>query len=142
MHLRIQVIFAIGYSLLLALTALTTVAGEEDEIVTTCHFANAEWGLEMVERCIRDNQEMRKIVLQFPEIHKPIVERCRRGNDNGWAWVKTCVDNDIEAQSALAQYPKEIAGLIDLCDSEFGLRGAALVKKCVDRALAGPDPKK
>lgn len=126
---------------LLMLLGTGASAGEEDEIVTGCHFANAEWGVEMVERCVRDNQQIRNIVLQYSEMHKPIVNRCRRGNDNGWAWVKTCVDNDIEAQSALAQYPKEIAGLIDLCDAEFGLRGAALVKKCVDRALAGPDPK-
>lgn len=141
MNTNIRLIGKLYCVALLMLLGPGASAGEEDEIVTGCHFANAEWGVEMVERCILDNQEMRKIVLQYPQMHKPIVDRCRRGNGNGWAWVKTCVDNDIEAQSKLAQYPKEIAGLIDLCDAEFGLRGAALVKKCVDRALAGPDPK-
>lgn len=142
MSSKIRFIGRLYCAALLMLLGLGASAGEEDEIVTGCHFANAEWGNEMIERCVRDNQATREIVLKYPAQHKPIIDRCRRGNDNGWAWVKTCVDNDIEAQLALAQYPKEIAGLIDLCNAEFALRGAALVKKCVDGALAGPDPNK
>ncbi|MDQ3261174.1 MAG: hypothetical protein M3Q00_10415 [Pseudomonadota bacterium] len=118
-----------------ALLPFDASADEEDEIVTGCHHSNAEWGSEMIDRCVKDNQATRAIVLQYPEQHKQIVDRCRRGNELGWSWVKTCVDRDIEAESALAQYPKERAGLIDVCHADFGHRGAAVVKACVDRVI-------
>ena len=124
-------------SVLLALPSPSTLAGEEDEIVTSCHFANAEWGSEMIDRCIRDNQATRALVLQYPDKHKAIIDRCRRGNGNGWFWVKTCVDRDIEAETALAQYPKEMAGLMNICEAEFGHQGAAAIKACVDKGVDG-----
>ena len=120
---------------LLLLLAFGASAGEEDEIVTGCHFSNAEWGVDMINLCIKENQSTRAVVLQYPEKYKRYLDRCRRGNENGWAWVKTCLDNDIDAESALAEYPKDRAGLITVCDAEFGHRGMAAIKKCVDRAL-------
>jgi hypothetical protein len=126
---------SITCSLLLALSSLGALGEEEDEIVTGCHFSNAEWGSEMIDRCIRDNQATRALVLQYPEQHKAIIDRCRRGNGNGWSWVKTCVDRDIEAETALAQYPKEMAGSMNICQAEFGHRGAAAIKACVDNAI-------
>ncbi len=122
-------------SVILAMPSVSTLAGEEDEIVTGCHFANAEWGSEMIDRCIRDNQATRALVLQYPEQHKATIDRCRRGNGNGWSWVKTCVDRDIEAETALAQYPQEMAGLMSICEAEFGHRGAVAIKACVDKAI-------
>lgn len=120
---------------LLLLLAFGASAGEEDEIVTGCHFSNAEWGVDMISRCIKENQSTRAVVLQYPEKYKRYLDRCRRGNENGWAWVKTCLDNDIEAESALASYPKDRAGLIAVCDAEYGRRGMVAIKNCVDQAV-------
>ena len=120
---------------LLLLLAFGASAGEEDEIVTGCHFSNAEWGADMIDLCIKENQATRAVVLQYPEKYKRYLDRCRRGNENGWAWVKTCLDNDIDAESALAEYPKYRVGLITVCDAEFGHRGMVAIKKCVDQAL-------
>ena len=120
---------------LLLLLAFGASAGEEDEIVTGCHFSNAEWGTDMIDLCIKENQATRAVVLQYPEKYKRYLDRCRRGNENGWAWVKTCLDNDIDAESALAEYPEDRAGLITVCDAEFGHRGMVAIKKCVDHAL-------
>ena len=120
---------------LLLLLAFGASAGEEDEIVTGCHFSNAEWGADMIDLCIKENQATRAVVLQYPEKYKRYLDRCRRGNENGWAWVKTCLDNDIDAESALAEYPKDRVGLITVCDAEFGHRGMVAIKKCVDHAL-------
>jgi len=123
---------------LLALFCAGASADENDEIVTGCHYSNAEWGFEAIDRCIKDNQSTRALVLQYPAKYKRIVDRCRRESEFGWSWVKTCVDRDIEAESALAQYPKERAGLIDACYGEFGGLGAARVKACVDQLIETP----
>jgi hypothetical protein len=50
--------------------------------------------------------------------------------------VKLCVDRDLEAEAALAQYPPEHAGAIDACRTEIGKQGAAKVKACVDQRIA------
>jgi hypothetical protein len=115
--------------------SFNAAADESDEIVTGCHHSNAEWGVEAIDRCIKDNQATRALVLKYPAQHQRIVDRCRRGNELGWSWVKTCVDRDIEAESALAQYPKERSGLIDACGAEFGHAGATKVKACVDQMI-------
>jgi hypothetical protein len=125
--------------LLLLMLGIEVRAGEEDEIVTGCHFSNAEWGANMVDRCIKDNQATRAEVLQYPAKYNRYLERCRRRNENGWAWVKTCIDNDIEAETALAEYAKDKARLVALCDAEFRHRGTAAIKQCVDQAVAGAD---
>jgi hypothetical protein len=113
-------------------------AGEEDEIITGCHYSNAEWGAEMIDRCIKENQATRKLVLDYPARYQRIVDRCRQGNEYGWSWVKTCVDQDIAAEAALAHYPEQHAELIADCQAEFGHRGAAAVKACADKTGATP----
>jgi squalene cyclase len=133
---------ALAYVALLVLFSASAFAAEEDEIVTGCHFSNAEWGSDMIDRCIKDNQATRAVVLQYPEKYKRFLDRCRRGNANGWAWVKTCIDKDIEAELALADYPKDRAGLIAVCDAEFGRRGMVAVKDCVDQAIERFDSSK
>jgi hypothetical protein len=135
MFLDVRGLAAVIWVAVLALLPFHASPDEEDEIVTGCHYSNAEWGNEMIDRCIKDNQATRAIVLQYPEQYKQIVERCRRKNELGWSWVKTCVDNDIEAEAALAKYPTERAVLIDVCRADVGHRGAAGVKACVDRVI-------
>lgn len=110
-------------------------AGEEDEIITGCHHSNAEWGAEMIDRCIKENQATRKEVLQYPAQHKRLVDRCRQQNEFGWSHVKSCVDRDIEAEAALAQYPKQHLATIDRCAAEFAPQGAVAVKACVDKSI-------
>jgi hypothetical protein len=116
------------------LAGFNTLAGEEDEIVTGCHFSNAEWGPVMIDRCIKDNLANRALVMQYPEKYKEIVGRCRLKNEYGWGNVKACIDRDIEADEALASYPKEKSKRIATCSEEFGLRGRVVVKACVDGA--------
>jgi len=50
--------------------------------------------------------------------------------------VKVCVDRDIEADAALAQYPVEHASVIQLCRTELGKQGPAKVKACVDQRIS------
>jgi len=50
--------------------------------------------------------------------------------------IKLCVDKDIEAEAALAQYPPEHAQAIDACRAEIANQGAAKVKACVDQRIA------
>ncbi len=110
-------------------------ADEKDEIVTTCHFANAEWGAEAIDRCVRENLAVREIVLAYPAEHRQILQRCRASSELGWNWVKNCVDRDIEAAAALASYPSEWAELIGKCKNLVDSRSAAKVKACVDHGI-------
>lgn len=123
----------LGVAALLAV-CLAATAGEEDEIVSGCHYSNAEWGTEMIDRCIKENQAIRAQVLSYPQQYKHIVDRCRQGNEYGWGHVKSCVDKDIEAEAALARYPEAKAASIGECRREFAHRGATAVKACVDAA--------
>ncbi|MSQ58992.1 MAG: hypothetical protein EXR36_04950 [Betaproteobacteria bacterium] len=122
----------------LSLMAAYAVAGEEDEIVTGCHFSNGEWGTDAIHICINENRALREQVLAYSPEHKRIVERCRRGLELGWQWVKNCVDKDIEAAAELQKYPAQFVGLIEDCEKEIGHRGAAKVKACVDKAAETP----
>lgn len=121
------------FAMLLSLLSVESRAGEEDEIITGCHFSNAEWGTDMIDRCIKDNFANRALVMQYPAQHKRIVSRCRLKNEYGWDYVKACIDKDIEAQAALKSYPAEKAALITACDADFGERGFVVVKACVDK---------
>jgi hypothetical protein len=131
---------------LIALVLLVTFignapAGEEDEIITGCHHSNAEWGVQMIDRCIKENQAIRAQVLQYPAEHKRIVDRCRQQNEFGWSHVKACVDRDIEAEAALIQYPKQHLGALGKCIADYAHRGAAVVKACVDESItSAPTP--
>ena len=95
----------------------------------------AEFGTIAIQICIKDNQAARAAVLQYPKEAKDIVARCARGSEMGWSMVKRCIDNDIEAQSALANYRTEHASLMDKCKEEFERRGAARIKSCVGQGI-------
>jgi hypothetical protein len=112
-----------------------TRSDEYDDIVNNCNFANAEFGTVATQICINDNQANRAAVLQYPEDVKHIVTRCVRGREMGWSVVKLCIDNDIEAEAALANYGREHDSSMEKCKAEFGRRGAARIKACVDQAI-------
>jgi hypothetical protein len=118
---------------LLAVSTFGAWADEEDEIITGCHHSNAEWGTEMIDRCVKENQATRTEVLAYPTQHRHIVDRCRQRNEFGWSHVKACVDRDIEAEAALAPYPKD--RIMGKCVAEYAHRGAAAVKACVDKSM-------
>ena len=114
------------------LFSVAATAGEEEEIVTSCHFSNAEWGVGMIDLCIKENQALRASLLAYPQPYQRFLNRCRTKSELGWDKVKICVDKDIEADTALKQYPAEKAERITYCESEFGGRGPVVVKACVD----------
>lgn len=117
-------------------------ADEYDDIVIGCNFSNAEFGVVAIQICIKDNQAARAEVLQYPEEVKHIVARCSRGREMGWSMVKLCIDKDIEAEAALAKYGREHDASMQKCKTEYGLRGAARIKTCVDQAIeAGRSPR-
>ena len=109
-------------------------ADENDDIVNGCNFSNAEFGTVAIQICIKDNQAARAAVAQYPESAKDIVARCVRGRELGWSVVKLCIDRDIEAEAALANYGREHDSAMKACKAEFGHRGAARIKACVDQA--------
>lgn len=110
-------------------------ADENDDIVIGCNFSNAEFGTVAIQICIKDNQAARAAVSQYPEEVKGIVARCVRGRELGWSMVKLCIDKDIEAEAALANYATEHDSQMKDCEMEFGGRGAARIKACVDQAI-------
>jgi len=115
--------------------SFATGADEYDDIVNGCNFANAEFGTVAIQICIKDNQAARAAVLQYPAEVKDIVARCARGSEMGWSIVKLCIDKDIEAVAALLNYGKEHDSSMEKCREEFGRRGAARIKACVDQAI-------
>jgi hypothetical protein len=123
------------FAAILLMLSSATRADENDDIVNGCNFSNAEFGTVAIQICIKDNQVARAAVLQYPEEVKDIVARCVRGREMGWSMVKLCIDNDIEAEAALAHYGREHDSLMEKCRSEFGRRGAARTKACVDQAI-------
>jgi hypothetical protein len=130
------------FAAILLLLSSPIRADENDDIVNGCNFSNAEFGTVAIQICIKDNQAARAAVSQYPEAVKDIVARCIRGREMGWSMVKLCIDNDIEAEAALANYGREHDASMEFCKAEFGLRGAARIKACVDQAIeAGKPPR-
>ena len=130
------------FSAMLLLLPFAALADEYDDIVNGCSFANAEFGTVAIQICIKDNQAARAAVLQYPDGGKDIVARCMRGQEMGWLMVKLCIDKDIEAEAALAKYEREHDSLMEKCKTQYGLRGAARIKACVDQAIeAGRSPR-
>jgi hypothetical protein len=50
--------------------------------------------------------------------------------------IKLCVDKDLEAETALAQYPPQHAWAVEACRAEIANQGAAKIKACVDQRIA------
>jgi hypothetical protein len=128
------------FAAILLLFPFATLADENDDIVNGCNFSNAEFGTVAIQICIKDNQAARAAVAQYPEAVKDIVARCVRGRELGWSMVKLCIDNDIEAETALANYGREHEASMEICRTEFGRRGAARIKACMDQAIEADKP--
>ena len=54
--------------------------------------SNAEFGSEMAQICIKENQAVRAEVARYPDEVKDIVARCSRRKEMGWGFVKKCID--------------------------------------------------
>ena len=93
---------------MLLLFSSAVCADEDDDIVNGCASSNAEFGVVAIQICIKDNQAARAAVLQYPEEAKDIVAGCAHGSEMGWSMVKRCIDNDIEAEAALAKFRERI----------------------------------
>lgn len=76
---------------------------EEAQIVTTCYYANAEWGTDMINRCVEENRRLRADVLALPEAYSSAVRRCRASSELGWTWVKACVMKEVADRQAPAR---------------------------------------
>lgn len=123
------------FAAMLLMFSAAVWADDYDDIVNGCNYANAEFGAVAIQICIKDHQAARAAVLQYAEEIKHIVARCVRGREMGRSVVKLCIDNDIEAEAALANYGREHDLLMDECKTEFGHRGPARIKTCVDQAI-------
>ena len=97
--------------------------------------ANAEFGVEMAQICIKENQAAHAEVLRYPDEMKGIVARCSRRKDMGWEAVKKCIDDDIATAPVLEAYARDHGPLLEHCQEEFRGREASRIKLCVDKAL-------
>jgi len=69
-----------------------------------------------------------------------IISRCRKQmGEYGAAMVKACVDQDIAAVNALANYPKDVQPIIARCHSQMKEYGWAMVKACADQDIAAEE---
>lgn len=128
----------VRFTLIVAIAASWTTyvrADEEAEIVTGCHYSNAEWGEQLIDICVKENKRLRAEVLAYSEEHKPYVERCRKRSEFGWGFVKECVDKDIAAAAALKTYPDDAKDAVSACHAEYRANGPAKVKACADALL-------
>ena len=108
---------------------------DDSDIVTGCLMANAEFGIEMAQICIKVNQSARAEVLRYPDELKGIVARCSRRKDMGWEAVKKCIDDDIAAAPVLAAYARDHGPLLERCQEQYPGREASRIRICVDKAL-------
>ena len=129
-HMRTIILAAI-----LALSSSACLADDDADIVTGCLMSNAEFGVEMAQLCIRENQAARAAVLRYPDDVKEVVVRCSRRTDMGWEFIRKCIDDDIAAVPALEAYAMEHGPLVARCRDELGGQGAASMKLCVEKAI-------
>jgi hypothetical protein len=119
----------------LALAAPACLADDESDIVSGCAMSNAEFGTEMIQICIKENQAARAEVARYPAELQGIVARCSRRKEMGWGIVKKCIDEDIAAAPILEAYGRDHGPLLEHCQQEFRGREASRIKLCVDKAL-------
>ncbi|HKB83206.1 MAG TPA: hypothetical protein VKD04_08375 [Burkholderiales bacterium] len=120
---------------ILALPSSECPADDDSEIVTGCLMSNAEFGSEMAQICIKQNQDARSEVARYPSEVKDIVELCSRRKEMGWDLVKKCIDDDIAAAPVLEVYARDHAPLLARCQMEYLGREASRIKLCVDKAV-------
>jgi hypothetical protein len=120
---------------ILTLSSSVSRADDDSDIVTGCSMSNAEFGTEMIQVCIRENQAARAEVARYPDEVKDIVARCSRRKEMGWGIVKKCVDDDIAAAPALEVYARDHGPLLEHCRQDFWGREASRIKLCVEQAI-------
>ena len=119
----------------LALSSSVCRADDDSDLVTGCLMSNAEFGSEMAQICIRENQAAHAEVARYPSEVKDIVERCTRRKEMGWGVVKKCVDDDIAAGPVIEAYARDHGPLLARCQEEYRGREASRIKVCVEQSL-------
>jgi hypothetical protein len=119
----------------LMLASSACLADDDSDIVTGCSMSNAEFGTEMIQVCIKENQAARAEVARYPDEVKDIVARCSRRKEMGWGIVKKCIDDDIAAGPVIEAYARDHGPLLEHCQQEFWGREASRIKLCVDQAI-------
>jgi hypothetical protein len=120
---------------ILVLSSSACRADDDSDIVSGCAMSNAEFGTEMIQVCIKENQAARAEVARYPDEVKNIVARCSRRKEMGWGIVKKCIDDDIAAAPVLEAYARDHGPLLEHCQQEFWGREASRIKLCVDKAI-------
>ena len=120
---------------LLLLSSGVCLADDDSDIVSGCAMSNAEFGTEMIDICVRENQAARAEIARYPAEMKKIVDRCSRRKEMGWGIVKKCIEEDIAAGPVLEAYAREHGALLEQCREQFFGREASRIKLCVEKAL-------
>jgi hypothetical protein len=119
----------------LLFSSTACLADDDSDIVSGCAMSNAEFGTEMIDVCVKENQAARADIARYPAEMKKIVDRCSRRKEMGWGVVKKCIDEDIAAGPVLEAYARDHGPLLAQCQNEFYGREASRIKLCVDKAL-------
>jgi hypothetical protein len=123
--------YIVGLALLL-LVAPALADDDDFEIVTLCHYTNAEWGLELIETCINEDRRERTRVQQYPPRYHAIVEKCKEYRLGGWRRVTQCIDNDIADAAAMEAFGTEGKQAVAKCEVKFPDARPSEIKACVD----------
>jgi len=121
---------------ILVLSSGVCRADDDSDIVVGCIMSIGEFGAEMVDICVKENQAVRAEIARYPADMKKIVDLCSRRKEMGWRIVKKCIDDDIAAGPALDAYARDHEQLLEHCQEEFIEDGASRIKMCVESALA------
>jgi hypothetical protein len=123
----------VGLALLL-LVAPARADDDDFDIVTSCHYTNAEWGLQMIESCINENRDERTRVEQYPPRFRAIVEKCKEYRLGGWRRVTQCIDKDIVDAEALEAYGAEKKQMVVKCKVGMPDARPSEIRECVEGA--------
>ena len=119
----------------LLLSSAACLADDDSDIISGCAMSNAEFGTEMIDICVKENQAARADIARYPAQYGKIVERCSRRKEMGWGIVKKCIDEEIAAGPVLEAYARDHGPLLEHCQDEFFGREASRIKLCVEKAL-------
>lgn len=74
--------------------------------------------------------------LSDDNIKKEIIDRCRsQMGEYGASMVKACVDQDLQAVSALDKYSGKYGLIVDRCMAQMRDYGYSMVKACADQDI-------
>lgn len=119
----------------LALAPAGRADEDEADMVVGCTMANAEFGNEMIQRCIEDYRAGRAAVASYPPQYKGIVDRCTGDKQLDWNRVRRCIDDDISAIPVLQAYAQDHGPLLERCEREIGGPELSRIRACVDKLV-------